>query len=260
MLQEGQAYRNISGQLYKVTDRKNPNYSIFSNPYGQFVYDSSVSGANVPSGAYINGNFNARGSNGLIVDYNNGRCLFTGNVNQNVTASYAVKDFNLYYTTQTDAQLVFANKQELRPKFNVQVTGVPSSAHIAPLIYIKRDFSASEPFALGGQDLTTAQYRAIVMSNDDFALDGIGSIFTDAVRKNIMLLTGTPLNRYGDVVNGQNYNYLNAVSSQYDPNNLIWIDKVDYYRFNAETEVKVNKDVVFGFLDFTIKIPRFPRQ
>lgn len=259
LLQEGKAYRNISGSLYKTTDGNFPSYSIYSNPYGQFVYDSSISGANIISGAYLNGNFTNRSSNGLIIDYNNGRCLFTGNINQSVTASYAIKDFNLYYTTQTDAQLVMVTKQELRPKFNVPVTGVPNNSHIAPLIYIKRDSSTNDPFAFGGQDLTTAQYRAIVMGPDDYAVDGVGSIFMDAARKNLMLLTGTPLNRFGDFAVNNSFNYLNEVANQYNPTNLVWIDDVDFYRFNAETEVKINKDMVFAFLDFTIKIPRFPR-
>ncbi len=256
---EGRAFRNVSGQLYRVKDDKFPNLGIYSNPYGQFIFDSSIPSANVPSGVFINGVFTPKGTNGLILDYNGGRAIFNTPVNGTITASYAAKDFNIYSTTKSDAELIFAAKNQFRPKYEVPVTGVPSNAVFGPMIYLKRDSAFNEPFALGGQDNTKTQYRAIVLTDNDYDLDGVGSIFMDASEKSFMLLNTPPLNRYGDIYSGNSYNYLNDVAANYNNTNLVYINDVDFYRFDSTTETSLGSQFHVGFIEFSLELPRFPR-
>lgn len=258
LLQEGQAFRNVSGSLYSVETKFNNKYS-YSNPYGQFVYDSSVSGANIITGAYVNGVYNSRGTNGLSIDYNNGNVLFNSAQN-NVTANYSVKEYSIYSTTRPDAALLMEEKQRFNPKFIVDpVKGIPEDTNIGPLIYLRRDSYTNEPFALGGMDNSTTIYRAIIFAPDDFSLDGVASIFGDSARKNLMLLTNNSFNRYGDVINGPSYNYLNDVNNNFHNENLVSITDVDYYRFDANTEVSLDKDSSMGVLEFILELPRYPR-
>lgn len=260
LLQEGRAFRNVSGELYRIKDSNFPNMGVYSNPYGQIVFDSSVDGAIVPSGVYVNGVFTPRGTSGLKIDFNGGRAIFNTPINGTVTSSYAVKDFNVYSTTKSDAELIYASKVQFREKYNVITTGVPANGVYGPLIYIKRDLAFNEPFAFGGQDNTKAQYRAIVMTNNDYDLDGVGSIFIDANKKNFMYLSNSsPLNRYGDIVTGNSYNYLQDVESHYSNSNLVYISDVEYYRFDSTTETSLGSEFHLGFIEFTLELPRYPR-
>ncbi len=113
ILNDGEAFINYSGSLYEDYD---PNYdgisSIYSSPFRQWVYDSSIIGANIPSGVTLNNNtFLPRGTSGLSLDFNKGRVIFDSNLvaNKNLSANFAFKEFNLYYTNEKDEQLLFEN-------------------------------------------------------------------------------------------------------------------------------------------------------
>jgi len=259
-LSEGSGFRNVSGQLYKTDDLAYKNSGVYSNPYGQWVYDSSIGGANIPSGVFVDGRFIPRGTSGLVLDFERGRAIFaTNNIRGTVTASYASKDFSVYSTTLPDNLLIFADKLQFRPKFNVPITGIPAGRQVAPLVYLKRDVTYNEPWALGGQDLTTTNYRAIAMSDSDYNLDALGSIMADANKKNFMLLNTQPLNRHGDLTTGY-YNYINDYTTNYNNTTLVHIADTDFYRFDANSEVAVGVDFRLGFIEFTLEIPRYPRQ
>lgn len=256
--QGGRGFRNVSGALYPTKCEYPGKYS-YSNPYGSWVYDSSVSGANQVTGAYINGNFTNKGGSLSQIDYLNGRLLFNS-PQSNVTATYAVKDFNVYTTSRSDYELIFDDKLQFRPKFtNGTPTGIPPNLTYGPLIYIKRNSVTNEPFALGGQDNTIANYRAIILSNNEYDIDSVGSIFLDSAREHFMLLDTPPLNRYNDLYSGITYNYVQKVLDNYNTSNLVCISDVDYYRFDARTEVEIRSNYYAGFIEFTLELPRFPR-
>lgn len=258
LLDKGNAFRNVSGLLYPVKDKSLTNKSIYSNPYGQWVYDSSISGANVPSGVYANNIFVPRGT-GTFIDFERGRVISNSQLAQNVTASYAVKDFNIYSSTKTDAEILYTMKQGFRQEFNLPATGLPYDNVYGPSIFLRRDSFDNDPFAFGGQDNSVANFRAVVFTKNEYDLDAVGSIFTDSARKNFMLLDNPPLNRYGDIITGNSYNYLNDVSNNYDSSKLVHISESSYYRFSASTETSLGNDFRIGFIEFKTEISRFPR-
>lgn len=259
LLSKGSAFRNVSGSLYQMKDRDFPNKKVYSNPYGQWVYDASIAGASIPSGVYNNnGSFISRGSNGLIIDFERGRAISNVGI-PSVTASYAVKDFNIYTTSKGDAELIYAAKQNFRQEYDLPITGLPSDTVYGPSIFIKRDSIQNEPFAFGGQDNSIAHFRCVVMTRSEYDLDAVGSIFTDAVQKNFLLLNNPPLNRYGDVISGNSYNYLNDVAANYDSSKLVYISEVDYYRFAATTESTLGNEFKVGFIEFTTEMARYAR-
>jgi hypothetical protein len=234
---KGQAFRNVSGLLYNMGGAEFANKITYSSPFGQWIYNSGISGANVPSGVFSGSTFIPRGQDGLILDFERGRAIFNSGVNGTFTAAYAAKDFNFYLTSKPDARLLFENKNTFRPKVFLPSTGADPDAVYGPMIYIKRDYAKNEPFALGGEDVQCSYFRAIILSDNEWMVDAAGSIFMDTARKNFPLLPLPPLNRYGDLRTGQSYNYLDDVNTNYDPTKLVCITEVDYYRFDAKTEV-----------------------
>jgi hypothetical protein len=256
---KGQAFRNVSGLLYNMGGAEFANKITYSSPFGQWIYNSGISGANVPSGVFSGSTFIPRGQDGLILDFERGRAIFNSGVNGTFTAAYAAKDFNFYLTSKPDARLLFENKNTFRPKFFLPSTGADPDAVYGPMIYIKRDYAKNEPFALGGEDVQCSYFRAIILSDNEWMVDAAGSIFMDTARKNFPLLPLPPLNRYGDLRTGQSYNYLDDVNTNYDPTKLVCITEVDYYRFDAKTEVSLSPSFYAGFVEFQCELPRFPR-
>ena len=50
LLDKGEAYSNETGKLHYYSDTRLPSgYKVFGSAYKQWVYDSSITGANVPS-------------------------------------------------------------------------------------------------------------------------------------------------------------------------------------------------------------------
>lgn len=257
ILSKGQAFRNNSGELYYVQDPRIPDSGTYSNPYGQWVYDSSISGADIPSGVYLDGVFCPRGTSGLVLDFN-GRAIFPTKRTETVTAAYAVKDFNLYSTARSEEQLLFNKHIQFGQQFGLPaVSGLPPIGDIAPCIYIKQTNSRNEPFAFGGQDLSTYNYRAIVMGRNEYTIDGVGQIMQDLNDRVCLLLNNSPVNRYGDIVSGY-YNYYDEVAANYDENNLLYID-ASFDRVAADMPNKIELDLFIGVAEFSLKIARFPR-
>ena len=99
IVRKADAFTNFTSTFYAndTDDRLDPTLVGYSSPHKQWVYDSSIEGANVPSGVYNDGTFLSRGDNGLQFDFDNGRALFDssfGTTNTTVSGSYSVKDFN----------------------------------------------------------------------------------------------------------------------------------------------------------------------
>jgi hypothetical protein len=256
ILQKGEAYRNNSGQLYYSQDPRMPNSGTYSNPYGQWVYDGSIPNANIISGIYIDGQYLARGTSGLVIDYN-GRAILPFKTNKTITANYAVKDFNLYSTSKAEDKLIFNTKLAFRQQYNVNKSGLPSVGEVAPCIYLKQTNSQNEPFAFAGQDQSIYNYRAVVLADNEYQLDGIGSIFQDLNDRVCQVLPSSPFNRYGDLISGT-YNYLTDVANNYDENQLLYID-ASFDRFSTDAQNDLDINIYLGLAEFSLKIARFPR-
>ena len=72
LLTKGEAYTNTTGEFFYYDDpRVDSDYNVFGSPYKQWVTDSSITDANVPSGVFIGGNFSGR-DDGVVLDFDNG--------------------------------------------------------------------------------------------------------------------------------------------------------------------------------------------
>ena len=91
LLTKGEAFSNKTGTLFNYTDsRLDSRFTPYGSAYKQWVTDSSVTGATIPSGVFINGNFSGR-DDGVVLDFDNGRALISGDVTTStVTGEFAV--------------------------------------------------------------------------------------------------------------------------------------------------------------------------
>lgn len=264
ILTRGEAFTTYSGKLY---DSPDPSFelsaSVYASPFRQWVYDSSVPNAYIPSGINSGAQFIPRGQAGLALDYNHGRVIFNGSTisnNQNLTARYSFKDFNLYYTDEREDRLMFEKSYTLTPP-TTRVTGALGYLELPyPCVFIKLKTNNNDPFAFGGLDMSNYWIRCIILARDSFSMDSLTSLLADSARKVFPVFNAQdlPFNYFGDFKSGVSYNYQNMCSSQ-GQNQLVYIDKVDISKFDESENLYINKKTVAATADFELKTVRQPR-
>ena len=262
LLNKGEAYSNQTGTLYYFNDSRLPDgYKAYASPYKQWVTDSSIVGSVNP---VIPTSFMGSGrADDIIFDFENGRIIETGNnfgTNETITGTFAVKDFNIYLTNDTEEDLILENKFQLNSRYNKTESGVEPYDQMTPAIFLSSETMRNEPFAFRGEDITRNNIKAVVLAENNYQLDGVLSIFADTARKTIVKIpfTGHPATEYGDLKNGS-YDYT-TVSSSYNSNNPYYIDDVTVSKFSERAQQQVPGEIKVGFMDFEVATSRFPRS
>ena len=267
LLSKGEAFVNFSSNFYPVESQYFGFYT-YGAPYKQMVVDSSISGASIISGIYINNVFSKIGENSLTgINSSQGHLYFTSQINNPTTSlsgNYAVKDFNIFLTSETEEDLLFETQFQLNPKTSQNPTGLPLNAETYPVVYLKYQGGDNEPLAFGGLDKTNINVRAIILSDSIFKLDALTSIFRDTVRTYVPLIyeNEMPFNILGSTNNGS-FNYNNLTANKLQNNDYLYIDnvyvsKIDNRFINSYN--KLNPNVFTAFIDFELSKNRYPRM
>lgn len=258
LLQEGGAFTNTSGKLFKSNDKNLAGYDVYASPFKQWVYDSSIDGVTIPSGVTVNGTYTPRNS-GLRLDFQNGRAIFDDlSSSAQVSGAYAVKDFNIYTTNRSDEELLFETAYMVNPSYEVAVTGLAAEKLVAPCVFLKVKGFNNVPLAFGGLDMSTVTFRAIILAASEFDLNGVANIFVDR-QQSYMTVTSAipPLNRFGDIKSGY-YNYTESIAGAPDAA-LAYIENCSFSKLNQAAIYQKFPDLHIGFLDFKLELPRYPR-
>jgi hypothetical protein len=260
VLSRGEAFINYSGKLYSSPDPNFPTMQVYSAPFRQWVYDSSVQNANIPSGIFVDGSYVARGTNGLNIDFNKGRAIISGSVSNDVTANYSFKEYNIYYTDEREEKLLFEKAYNITPKVTQVTGGLGYLDTPYPCIFIKHRMGENIPFALGGQDSTETSLRCIILASNSFSLDGLISILSDSARKVFPVLEPQdfPFNYFGDFKTANNFNYINLCKNQ-PQSRLVYINRVTVSKLDEIDNAKINKKCVAALVDFEVSDVRNPR-
>jgi hypothetical protein len=261
MLYKGGAFLNYSGKLYNIIDPTFSQNTIYSSPWRQWVSDTSVSGAIVPSGIYANGNFIPRDTSGLGVDFIRGRAVFNNNVKTNInnlTVNTSFKEFNIYYTDEKDENLLFEKRYDPAPKVVRATGGLNWNDEPYPCIFYKNKTLENKPFAFGGEDRTESMIRCVILTENIYQLDGAISVMIDSARKVFPLITQDklPYDINGDLKSGISYNYFDLVKNEKD---FVYIDKVTVSRMSETENKKMNSKLVAALVDFELSDIRTPR-
>ena len=206
LLSKGSAYRNITSPMYYQTDDRLPNNTIYASPHKQWVNDSSIEGAQIPIGVTRDGSLIERGTNGLKLDFENGRAILDSSfpTTASLTSTFAIKDFNIYVTDQNEEDLIIESNHKINSRFFRENAGIPPYDQVVPAIFISNDGSRNDPFAFGGEDKTTCYFKAAVIAENLYTLDGVLSIFNDANRTIFSKINfqDHPVNEFGDLKYG----------------------------------------------------------
>jgi hypothetical protein len=266
LLTKGAAYTNFGSKFFKVRDVFD-NCFTYGLPFKQIIADSSITGATVMSGIYINNVPISKGTSGLIdINYDQGHVYFSGNVDSSVlSGNFAVKDFNIYLTNEPEEKLLFETKFEIRPKTTRELTGLAPNTRTFPAIFLINNGGFNEPFAFGGLDSTHFNVRLVVLADNQFNLDAVCSILRDKCRTNIVMLSpeDLPFNHYGGIKSGQ-YDYPSITEPKTDSSEWLYISNVNISRFSYQSVVMsevrdLNPSIFPALIDLELEAVRLPR-
>ncbi len=267
IIKQGTAYKNYGWRFYPGPQVYNGLYT-YALPFKQIIADSSIVGANVMSGIYLNNAFILPGQSGLVaINFEEGQAYFNQDVsNYPLSGNFAIKDFNVKLTSLPDETLLFETKYSPRPKTARQITGLALDDETFPVIYARNEGGENTPFAFGGQDTTEIRIRCVAFADSQYNLDGLFSILRDRVRTFVPLFTQAdmPFNVYGGLKYGV-YHYDNIVAPKINQADTIFIEKVQAQTFGVRSTLvrdllNESPGIFPGLINVTLQTERFPRQ
>ena len=259
LLDKGEAYTNSTGEFFYYDDpRLDATYKAYGSPYKQWVTDSSITGATIPTGVFINDSFSGR-NDGVVLDFDNGRALVSGSTtDSSITGEFAVKDFSVYLTNDTEDDLIVESKYTLNSRLpSGPLTYIKPYDDVVPAIFLSISDTENKPFAFGGMQDTCIQAKAVIMAEDTYQLDGVMSIFMDSVNEVItsIPMSGYPITELGDL-KGNNFNYT-GVEADYEGETKFFVDKVKCSKLSDRTKNVLANELYVGFIDFDIQQHRY---
>ena len=261
LLKKGEAYQNKTGVTlsHVADDRLASGLNGFSSPHKQWVYDESITAAQIPDSVTIDGVVTPR-SPTLAIDYLNGRVITTAPTTSVITADYSVKDFNIYVTNETEENLIIESKFDVNSRFKQNEVPIPPYSQVVPAIFINNTRNFNDAFTLGGEDQTMTDIRCVVMAENIFQLDGILSIFNDSNKEVLAALAfeDYPVNEYGDAPDF-NYDTVKDARLASNPAALHYIDRVDVSKLSDRVSKNIGPNTFVGFIDFEVVTYRYPR-
>ena len=270
LLDKGRAFTNKSGVALEnySDDRLDSSYQAYGSPYKQWVIDSSINGATIPNEITVGntpfGQYNptTESRDGYAIDFENGRVLVQGSdENLNITCDFAVKDFNIYFTNETEEDLIVENKYEINSRiFSEPETYIQPYDQVIPAVFINTSTSQNQGFAFGGMEETTINITASVLSEDSYQLDGVLSIFNDSRNElfSVIPMSEHPFNEFNDLKSGV-YNY-KELSEKYSKCNGMYVNDVNTSKLTDRARKSLSNDIFVGFIDFELKQHRFRHQ
>lgn len=259
LLKKGEAYTNRTGEFFYYDDpRLDSTYVAYGSPFKQWVTDSSITGATIPSGVYVNGTFSGRNS-GVVLDYENGRALVSGsNTGASITGEFSVKDFNTYITNDTEEDLIVENKYMVNSRLpSGPYNYIEPYDDVVPAIFLSTADSVNKPFAFGGEQETSVQVKAVILAEDTYQLDGVLSIFMDSIDEVItpIPMTGYPTTELGDLKN-DSYSYTGTTDG-YSTETKFYINNVTTSKLTDRDRKSLANEMYIGFLDFDVQQHRY---
>jgi hypothetical protein len=173
-----------------------------------------------------------------------------------LSGNFAIKDYSVFLTNNSEAEILFETKYNIRPRINETPKPLPPDVRTYPSIFIKPNSSRNLPFAYGGIDNTVLDVRCVVLSDSSYSLDAVCSILRDSSKKTVPFIhDNLPFNSLGGYT-GVAYNYTGLATGT-----GIWIDSVEISQNAGLREYnELSPDVYSAFADFKICGIRKPRE
>lgn len=250
---KGQAYINVTGNLYPQVDPSTPGY-IWAAPWKSWVFDSCVAGATVCSGVYTSSGQFLTPNSGIVIDYIHGRVISPYNWGAGLSGVYSRKQINVYFSTEE--QTDFFLEQVFQEDVNVQyfATGGYVGGFAAPCVILTNSRGNNEGFALGGLKQTNNVIRGFIISDSNYLQEGINSLLTDTAETYIPFCSyaDAPIGTSGNL-KGVNYNYCTGIRDKYGCNKL-YIE--DAYSFKINERANSNVSYMLSIIELDVNMVR----
>lgn len=262
ILTKGEAFYNVTGSFYRVDNYKGQ--IAYAAPYKQFIYDSSISGANVITGIYVNNSFITTGQSGFLgINYEEGLALFNYDANRSISGVYSAKEINVKLTTEPEEDLIFKRKYYNKKQLSSPTSGNLTNEQPFPIVYIKLDEGKNNEFALGGEESSENKIILVNICESQYQLDGLRSIIQDTARSYIPIynIGEFPFNIYGSLK--QTFNYTGNIQNKINNNMATFLKDVEVIRFNSDINSEISKlspDIYTNIIILNTQTIRFPRE
>lgn len=253
LLKDIQAFSVKTGSLFRYTDDKFYNKTVYGSSYAQWVYHKEVSGVIVPSGFMSY----SRSGDGMSIDFINGRVLFdSGHTNLSITGTWTIPNINTYITTYPTSKLLSEKNFQLPPDYKQATTYLPPYSSVLPALFLRLSDTDNKPWAFGGEQMTEYNIAITALVNNPRYMIGLFDVIRDLQERNLPILSTSPINNYGDLKDS-NWNYSNFLTNT---NEYAFITD-SYLRFIENDKfTEKNPNIYMGFGMITIKTTRLPLQ
>jgi len=262
LLKEGEAYETKTAKLYPQSDPKLKNLYIYASPHKQWVSDSSVSGAAIPTSVDVSNSGVSFSGRDLFADWDNGRVISTTDLGNDVEATYSTKNINVYITNDSEEEIIFQNRYGVNNFYTIPASGIEPYNKALPACFLTFNNTSSSPYALGSSDFQEEEFniRGIVISNNSMHIDACFSIFRKQKDKSIPLLNSsdTPFDVLGGIKDTFSGSYDYSVFPQDPSRELVSIDKVTTSKFFAGSHEAMPQGMKVGFINFKLTYFRSP--
>lgn len=263
---DGQGYYNVGTRFYPTNQRYN-GYYAYSAPYKQFVFDSSVSGATIPTGIYVNNVFVGPGVSGFAgFNMEEGLALFSTQppTSATISGNYSAREIAVKNISEQEESIVlekkFINKNKTNPL--VAASGYLSDQVPFPVAFMRVENDQNIEFAFGGEESSNRTLRISVFADSEYLMGAIKSLLVDKTRTYIPLhnIDENPLDRLGRLTGV--YNFTGLYNSKVLSNNAAFISNISALDYNTQylSEFKkINDAVYLTVVDIETQTIRFPR-
>jgi hypothetical protein len=205
---KGEGHKNLTAQFTPAYTDSTNRY-VYTTSYRPLVNDTSISGANVLSGVYLNNTLVSIGQSGLTgINHYKGALYFTGQLpaNTRVSGAAARKEFTVRLTNKQEWKVLFDTYLDTDNIHPVSATGVPLDTETTPIVFLHARNQDNKPFAFSRLDNQCITVRAIVVADNEFQRIGATSILKNLNYRTVPLVNSTPFDSQG-MMTGINYNY-----------------------------------------------------
>ncbi len=258
LIEKNGGFSNTTGILKKVPSPIE-GFSVWASPDRQWVYDSSITGAQIPTGVTKNSVLTPRSST-LKLDFLQGAVYMPTNTTGTVSAIYSKKEINIYISEESLDTILFEKKYSDYP---TTTSFDPSNItdFVYPCIILKTSTADNETLDFAGNVSTKFYVRLILLTNSTYLYQTACGVIRDQKETHIPIFNSSelPFNEYGDLKTGS-FDYSNQRSIiQQDAGRLAYLKDVSISPFPYALIKEMGIITFASFIDLDLEILRYPR-